>query len=133
MTKSALLSSSGHLSIDHQLRTQLCFTLDIDDMSTTEQSKDTMAGESELRALDDEILDLEFDRDPAKKYATAYDLRDMAALGLTPAFRRRFNFLAMVGFSSTVVTPWEATLATFSFALFNGGTGGLFCTLNYGR
>ena len=62
-----------------------------------------------------------------ERYATAYDVRDMNALGLLPTFRRRFNFLAMVGFSSTVVTPWETTLVTFSFALFDGGTGGLFC------
>ena len=82
----------------------------------------------ELRALDDEIRNLEFDRDhnPAKEYATAHDLRDMDALGLTPTFRRRFKFVAMVGFSSTVVVGWQNLMATFSFALYNGGTGGLF-------
>lgn len=81
----------------------------------------------ELRALDDEMRNLEFGSDPARKYATAYDIRDMDALGLAPTFRRRFDFLAMLGFSSTVVVAWQTTLATFSFALFNGGTGGLFC------
>ncbi|KAK5720358.1 hypothetical protein LTR17_015075 [Elasticomyces elasticus] len=81
----------------------------------------------ELRALNEDLHKLEFGSDPAKKSATAYDLRDMNALGLVPTFRRRFNFLAMLGFSSTVVVAWQTTLATFSFALFNGGTGGLFC------
>lgn len=81
----------------------------------------------ELQALDEEIQDLEFDHHPARKYATAYDLRDMSALGIEPTFRRRFDFLAMVGFSSTVIVAWETTLATLGFALFNGGTGGLFC------
>ncbi|KAK3072457.1 hypothetical protein LTR53_006784 [Teratosphaeriaceae sp. CCFEE 6253] len=81
----------------------------------------------ELRALDAEMRNLEFGSDDApEKYATAYDLRDMNALGLVPTFRRRFDFLAMLGFSSTVVVAWQTTLATFSFALFNGGTGGLF-------
>ncbi|KAK5732182.1 hypothetical protein LTR17_010759 [Elasticomyces elasticus] len=87
----------------------------------------------ELRALNEDLHKLEFGSDPAKKSATAYDLRDMNALGLVPTFRRRFNFLAMLGFSSTVVVAWQTTLATFSFALFNGGTGGLFCAVSNGR
>jgi hypothetical protein len=98
-------------------------------MASGRYESKAMAGgrDRELDAFNEEIRDLEFDRDPAKKYATAYDLRDMDALGLVPAFRRRFNFLAMLGFSSTVVVAWQTTLATLSFALFNGGTGGLFC------
>ena len=82
----------------------------------------------ELRAMDEELRDLEFDRGTAKKWATPHDLRDMDALGLTPTFKRRFKFVAMVGFSSTVVVAWQNTLATFGFALYNGGTGGLFWT-----
>ncbi|KAK3658024.1 hypothetical protein LTR56_000768 [Elasticomyces elasticus] len=85
----------------------------------------------ELRALKEDFHKLEFGSDSAKKSATAYDLRDMNALGLVPTFRHRFNFLAMLGFSSTVVVAWQTTLATFSFALFNGGTGGLFWTWIY--
>jgi hypothetical protein len=81
----------------------------------------------ELRALDDEIRGLEFDHNPAKQYwATPNDVRDMDALGLNPTFKRRFKFVAMVGFSSTVVVAWQNMLATFYFALYNGGTGGLF-------
>ncbi|KAK4929217.1 hypothetical protein LTR49_004114 [Elasticomyces elasticus] len=87
----------------------------------------------ELRALKEDFHKLEFGSDSAKKSATAYDLRDMNALGLVPTFRHRFNFLAMLGFSSTVVVAWQTTLATFSFALFNGGTGGLFCAVPNGR
>ena len=100
-------------------------------MTSSRQTEKETSHNIKLRALDDEIRNLEFGSDPAKKYATAYDLRDMDALGLVPTFRRRFNFLAMLGFSSTVVVAWETTLVTFSFALFNGGTGGLFCELPY--
>ena len=82
----------------------------------------------EVRTLDDELHDLEFDRNPATQWATVKDLRDMDALGIAPTFRRRFKFIAMVGFSSTVVVAWQNTMATFGFALFNGGTGGLFWT-----
>lgn len=82
----------------------------------------------ELQAIDDEIRDLEFDRGTAKKWATAHDIRDMDALGISPTFKRRFKFVAMVGFSSTVVVAWQNALATFGFALYNGGTGGLFWT-----
>jgi len=98
-------------------------------MASSRHGDKEAAQNVELRALDDEIRNLEFgsDQGDGKTYATAYDVRDMNALGLLPTFRRRFNFLAMVGFSSTVVTAWQATLATFGFALFNGGTGGLFC------
>lgn len=83
----------------------------------------------ELRALDNELHELEFERGaPAKHGATAYDIRDMDALGLLPTFRRRFKFIAMIGFSSTVVVAWQNTTTTFGLALFNGGTGGLFWT-----
>ena len=61
------------------------------------------ANDTQLRAIDSEIRDLEYDRDPTSKGATAHDVREMDALGLTPTFRRRFKFVAMVGFSSTVV------------------------------
>lgn len=89
---------------------------------------DKSARNVELRALDDEMRELEFDSNPAKQGATAYDIRDMDALDLTPTFRRRFKFVAMVGFSSTVVVAWQNVLTTFGFAFYNGGTGGLFWT-----
>lgn len=75
-----------------------------------------------------EIHDGDLDHDAVEQYATAYDLRDMDALGLARTFRRRFKFLTMVGFSSTVVVAWQNVLATYGFALYNGGTGGLFWT-----
>ena len=81
----------------------------------------------ELRTSDHELRDLEYDRPAAAKlWATNNDVRDMNALGINPTFKRRFKFVAMVGFSSTVVISWQNTLATFYFALYNGGTGGLF-------
>ena len=63
---------------------------------------------------------------------TAHDVREMELFGIEPTFRRRFKFVAMVGFASTVVMCWQNTLATFSFALQNGGTGGYFFTYIYG-
>ena len=71
----------------------------------------------ELSALDEIARDLELDSDPAERYATAYDIHDMDALGIKPAFRRRFNLLAMIGFSSMVAAAWQNTFATFTFAL----------------
>jgi len=56
----------------------------------------------------------------------------MALFDIQPTFVRRFKFVAMVGFASTVVMCWQNTLATFSFALQNGGTGGYFFTYLYG-
>ena len=58
-------------------------------------------GEAKDRALNNEIQELEFGRSPAIQWATAHDLRDMDALDLAPTSRRRFKFVAMVGFSST--------------------------------
>lgn len=81
----------------------------------------------ELRAMDNELRDLEYQRPQAAKlWATAADVRDMDALGINPTFKRRFKLVAMVGFSSTVVISWQNMLATFYFALYNGGTAGLF-------
>ena len=74
-----------------------------------------------------ELQGLEYDS-PAKQSATAYDIRDMDALGLPPTFKRRFKFVAMVGFCSTVVVAWQNTLTNLGFGLFDGGTGGIFWT-----
>ena len=81
------------------------------------------------------LRDLTSDPDsngPAKEGATAYDLHDMDALGLAPTFRRRFKFIAMVGFCSTVVVAWQNTLTNFGFGLLDGGTGGIFWTFIFG-
>lgn len=84
------------------------------------------------QTIDDEVLALEFDRNSEKLKPTAYDVREMELFGIEPTFKRRFKFVAMVGFASTVVMCWQNTLATFSFALTNGGTGGYFFTYIYG-
>ncbi|KAK4551151.1 hypothetical protein LTR86_011305 [Recurvomyces mirabilis] len=81
--------------------------------------------------LDSELRELEFDVG-VKEGATAYDLHDMDALGLAPTFRRRFKFIAMVGFCSTVVVAWQNTLTNFGFGLLDGGTGGIFWTFVFG-
>lgn len=49
----------------------------------------------------------------AATWATANDVHDMDALGLEPTFKRRFRFVAMVGFTSVVVVAWQATLSVF--------------------
>lgn len=90
------------------------------DLYRSKQSHNNVA----MRAIDNEIRDLEFDRAAEKTWATPNDVRDMDALGLNPTFKRRFQLVAMIGFSSTVVVAWQNTLATFYFALYNGGTGG---------
>ncbi|KAK3675512.1 hypothetical protein LTR78_004595 [Recurvomyces mirabilis] len=82
--------------------------------------------------IDDEVLALEFDHLKHDFQPTAHDVREMGLFGIEPTFKRRFKFVAMVGFASTVVMCWQNTLATFSFALQNGGTGGYFFTYIYG-
>lgn len=84
------------------------------------------------KTIDDEILALEFDRDWDNLKPTAHDVREMELFNIEPTFKRRFKFVAMVGFASTVVMCWQNTLATFSFALANGGTGGYFFTYIFG-
>ncbi|KAK4890387.1 hypothetical protein LTR27_010915 [Elasticomyces elasticus] len=84
-----------------------------------------------MKQLNSELRELEFDV-PAKEGATAYDIQDMDALGLAPTFRRRFKFIAMVGFCSTVVVAWQNTLTNFGFGLLDGGTGGIFWTFIFG-
>lgn len=109
--------------------------LDIDSCTKQWLTKTTLSLKTKdshnvkLRAIDEEIRDIEFDGNAAaRKWATPHDIRDMDALGLSPRFKRRFKFVAMVGFSSTVVVAWQNVLATFGFAFYNGGTGGLFWT-----
>jgi len=46
--------------------------------------------------------------------------------------QRRFKFIAMVGFCSTVVVAWQNTLTNFGFGLVDGGTGGIFWTFIFG-
>lgn len=96
------------------------------------EPKPTSRSHARDRMVDDEILALEFGIDSEKSRATAHDVREMGLFGIEPTFRRRFKFVAMVGFASTVVMCWQNTLATFSFALQNGGTGGYFFTYIYG-
>ncbi|KAK5130279.1 hypothetical protein LTR08_002239 [Meristemomyces frigidus] len=72
---------------------------------------------------DDDLLALEFGSKASKFGATRDDVREMDLLGIEPTFKRRFKFMAMVGFASTVVLGWQVVLATFYFSLDNGGTG----------
>ena len=95
-----------------------------DDASLQKEAVQTNA---ELRQLDNELHELEFDS-PAKQGASAYDIGDMDALGLAPVLKRNFKFVAMVGFCSTVVVAWQNTLTNFGFGLLDGGTGGIFWT-----
>ena len=83
--------------------------------------KEAVQTNAELQNLSNEVDELQLD-------ATAHDIRDMDALGLAPVFKRRFKFVAMVGFCSTVVVAWQNTLTNFGFGLYDGGTGGIFWT-----
>ena len=96
------------------------------------ETKGSASNYAHERTIDDEVFALEFDRNSEKLKPTAHDVREMELFGIEPAFKRRFKFVAMVGFASTVVMCWQNTLATFSFALQNGGTGGYFFTYIYG-
>lgn len=96
------------------------------------EPKGTPGGRSYDDAIDGEILAIEFGRESDKLKPSAQDAYEMELFGIEPTFRRRFKFVAMLGFNSLVVLCWQNTLATFQFALDNGGTGGYFFTFIYG-
>ncbi|TKX25740.1 amino acid permease-1 [Elsinoe australis] len=65
--------------------------------------------------------------DVAEKYrGTKNDKHDMNVLGKKQELRRNFNFITMLGFTSTCLASWEGLLVYLGFALTNGGTGLLF-------
>ena len=49
----------------------------------------------------------------------------LARLGKKPVLRRRFGFLAMIGFTCTMLVTWEGSLVLFTTGLTNGGSAGL--------
>ena len=57
---------------------------------------------------------------------TDTDRHDMTVLGKKQVLRRNFNFVTMLGFSSTVICTWEFMLAVLNFGLIDGGTALLF-------
>ncbi|KAI4114679.1 MAG: hypothetical protein LQ345_004578 [Seirophora villosa] len=70
-------------------------------------------------AADDELV--------ADKYqGTSADRHDMRMLGRIQVLRRNFNFIPILGFSVVLICTWELLFANLTFALTNGGTGGLF-------
>lgn len=58
---------------------------------------------------------------PVKYRGTQADRHDMLVLGKKQVLRRNFNFLTMLGFSSTVMTAWEILPIISVFALEDGG------------
>ncbi|KAL8971410.1 MAG: hypothetical protein Q9197_003289 [Variospora fuerteventurae] len=57
---------------------------------------------------------------------TPADRHDMRMLGRIQVLRRNFNFIPILGFSVVLICTWELLFANLTFALTNGGTGGLF-------
>ena len=49
----------------------------------------------------------------------------LARLGKKPVLRRRFGFLAIIGFTCTMLITWEGSLILFTTGLTNGGSAGL--------
>ncbi|KAG8530175.1 uncharacterized protein KY384_005658 [Bacidia gigantensis] len=49
----------------------------------------------------------------------------LVRLGKKPVLRRRFGFLAMIGFTCTMLVTWEGSLILFTTGLTNGGSAGL--------
>lgn len=58
---------------------------------------------------------------PDKYRGTEADKQDMLILGKKQVLRRNFNFVTMLGFSSTVMTAWEILPIVAVFALEDGG------------
>ncbi|KAH8705814.1 amino acid/polyamine transporter I [Talaromyces proteolyticus] len=53
------------------------------------------------------------------------DDNTLMRLGKTPVLKRTFGFMAVLGFSCTVLITWEGALVVFTSALLNGGTAGV--------
>lgn len=49
----------------------------------------------------------------------------LARLGKKPVLQRRFGFLAILGFTCTMLVTWEGSLILFTTGLTNGGSAGL--------
>ncbi|KAK0249369.1 hypothetical protein LTR91_024109 [Friedmanniomyces endolithicus] len=58
---------------------------------------------------------------PERFRGTTTDRHDMLVLGKKQVLRRNFNFVTMLGFSSTVMTAWEILPIISVFALEDGG------------
>ena len=72
------------------------------------EDKGTFNSQTHQQPFDHEIHALEYDQHAGKLEPSANDVRDMGLFGIQPTFTRRFKFVAMVGFASTVVMCWRA-------------------------
>ncbi|KAL8997684.1 MAG: hypothetical protein Q9169_003091 [Polycauliona sp. 2 TL-2023] len=54
------------------------------------------------------------------------DRSEMRMLGRVQVLRRNFTLVPMLGFSTVLICTWELLFANLSFAITDGGTGGLF-------
>ncbi|KAI6833133.1 amino acid transporter-like protein [Hortaea werneckii] len=63
---------------------------------------------------------------PKEYQGTLTDRQDMHALGRKQVLRRRFKFLTMLGFASTVMVAWEFVLVVSPFGLADGGKPAVF-------
>ncbi|KAI7335498.1 hypothetical protein KC315_g3197 [Hortaea werneckii] len=63
---------------------------------------------------------------PKEYQGTPTDRQDMHALGRKQVLRRRFKFLTMLGFASTVMVAWEFVLVVSPFGLADGGKPAVF-------
>ncbi|KAI4275921.1 MAG: hypothetical protein LQ337_002836 [Flavoplaca oasis] len=52
------------------------------------------------------------------------DAQALARLGKKPVLKRRFSFIAMLGFTCTVLVTWEVIPIIYTTGLTNGGTAG---------
>ncbi|KAI6894785.1 amino acid transporter-like protein [Hortaea werneckii] len=63
---------------------------------------------------------------PKEYQGTPTDRQDMHTLGRKQVLRRRFKFLTMLGFASTVMVAWEFVLVVSPFGLADGGKPAVF-------
>lgn len=68
-----------------------------------ETGLDAKLTDVELHALDGDVREFYVDQRSDKGGATTSDISDMVTLVVPPTLHGRFRFIAMVGFSSTVV------------------------------
>ncbi|KAF2842005.1 hypothetical protein M501DRAFT_998239 [Patellaria atrata CBS 101060] len=111
-----------------------CLSLKVDSTSLSIDCRignpeDTMAERNNYQRskLDSSVDTVDVEVSSGSRSKTS-DEQTLAHFGKRQRFRRNFNFLSVVGLTSTLMLSWEGALAGFQAVLFNGGPTGIITT-----
>ena len=81
--------------------------------------------EAQESSLLDSDLSITLNRSNRRQHAER-DRNELASVGKKQVLQRKFGFLSILGFSSILISTWEALLNVISQGLLNGGPAGFF-------